>query len=131
MKTFILILCLSSIAFGADGKKKSHQTATGKYPFYYADVEGQDNSWTEEMQADYDGKMDDTINELCIDTVAVQRAQATLEHEKEVGKMTGLVNKIAVHEAGSVLVNMKPIIAHLAKIVKDGTGKDASTYECP
>ena len=130
MKYLLLVLIFSTTVF-ADGapKKTLHKTAAGKYPIWYAPAPG--DAWTEELQADYDAKMDDTLNELCIDTVSVQRAQETIKHEQEVGKTTGFVDKTAMHDAGSVLVNLKPTVERLSKIVKDGTGKDASEWECP
>lgn len=130
MKTLLIGLMIISTTVLAAEKTK-HQTATGKYPIYYANVEGQNNDWDDEMQLDYDDKMDNAILEYCLAKGSVANAEAVIAHEKEVGKMTGLVDKTAIHQAGSTIVKMKPQIVKLGGIIKEGTHKEADSYECP
>lgn len=128
MKTLILMLLMGSITH-AQVIGTYHKTPNGKYPHFYKE-KAEDTPWDDADQEKYDDAMDEAIHQVCVDSVAVKRAQAVLAHEKAVGKATGTVDMTAIHDAGSVLVNLKASIEPLAKIIHDETGKDVSTYEC-
>lgn len=130
MKNFLLIFLVLFCSVGfADKSWTYHKTESGKYPHYYADAPG-DTPWDDEDQKKYDEAVDQAISQLCLESEEVRRAQATLDNEKQVGKATGYVDATAIHDAGSQLVSLKSKIEPLAKIIKDETGKDASSYPC-
>lgn len=129
MKALILMI-ISGFALNAQALGTYHKTADGKYPHYYVDKAGTE-PWNEADQTEYDDVMDQAIDSLCFKTAQVERAQETINNEKEVGKSTGYVDAKAVHDAGLTLNRLKKEIEPVAKIIKDETGKDASSYECP
>lgn len=127
MKTLITILTLLSYPAMALGIY--HKTPNGKYPHYYKE-KPTDTPWGEDDQTEYDNLIDQALEKLCFDTSLVAQQKEMIANEKAIGKSTGFVNAQVLHDAGAALVRLKKEIDPLAKIIKDETGKDASTYSC-
>lgn len=130
MKTYlVLAIVFISNVVSAQTVGTYHKTVSGKYPHYYKEQAG-DTAWSEDDQSQYDQAMSDAIEKLCVQSNEVKRAQAVLAKEKAVGQNTGYVDMTAIHDAGSKLVGLKSEMEPIAKIIKDETGKDASSYPC-
>lgn len=99
-----------------------HKTENGIYPIYYSSAQGQDSTWTKEMQAQYDGKMDDTIREWCVDKATLAVTEQSYEREKAAGHFTQFDIKIA---------SLKQDMEKLSGIVIKGTHKEVSEWPCP
>lgn len=122
-----IVLFISSLSFAEN--KKPHKTETGRHTFFF--VESKDLlPWDEDQQMEFDNEVDDVVRAFCFKNALIKKAQATIDHEKAIAKETGFINAKAMHDAGSIIVRMKPETDKLAKFLKEATQKDASSYEC-
>lgn len=126
MKTLFIILLLIG-GSSAHAKKVCHKTATG----IYQACSDKPVEWTQEKQDEYDDMIGNAIDDVCEKSNRIARAQQIINHEKEVGKLTGYVNTVNIHDSGSIIAELKPSVDEDSKVILDYTGKPASNYECP
>lgn len=98
-----------------------HQTVSGKYPIYYAAVQGQDDSWTQDMQREYDWKMADTIQKWCVDKVSLALSEQSLANQSEAGKV-----QLSIR-----IASFKEEMTNLSATVAKGTHKNVEEWGCP
>lgn len=70
------------------------------------------------------------VTDACDATRQIKQLQGIINHEKEVGKVSGVVNATNLHTAGSALVQQKSRLAAIITAYKAKTKKDLKISAC-
>lgn len=70
------------------------------------------------------------IEDACDAARQIKQLQAIINHEKEVGKVSGFVNAMNLHKAGNALVQQKYRLASIVTAYKTKTKKDLKVTAC-
>lgn len=74
---------------------------------------------------------EELVPQLCSTMNEIVRAQRAIKKEKEIGDMTGVVDKAKLHEAGNTVVLGTKKMEALEKQYEKATGARLGFGECP
>lgn len=129
MKKLFCLVLLSSVTFAKADPYRLHKTVTGKYYSRYIEVPTE-GPWNDELQKDFDERVDALIDQICDESKLIAIAQTELNRQKEISKVSGTQDLMALHHAGAMIYDHEMIKKGEAQIFKDSTGSEFKDAQC-